>query len=96
MIVFYYTLLQLLYELCKIRESDVVKTMGMNWKKVGRKLLPPAVGISDDERQLSFAEDKRILQTVEKNIYHKKPPLLLISFAPVSACSCDCAIFSMT
>ena len=69
--------LQLLYEFNKVCGEDVVGAMEKNWQRVCQTLLPDC----DD---LTPANERKVLQIVEKNIYHKKPQILPITLAIVS------------
>lgn len=72
--------MQLLYEFSKLSGKDAVTSMTKNWPKVCKSLLLK----SDMEEDLSFVDERCALQMIEKNIYHKKPAMSLISFALVS------------
>ena len=69
--------MQLLFEFTKLCDGDVVTNMAKNWQDVCATLLP-------NKDHLCFADEWRSLQIIEKNIYHKKPSTLLITFNIVS------------
>ena len=52
--------------------------MGKNWVKVCKKLLP---NTSDE---LTLADERKALQIIEKNIYHKRPSIMPITIHKVS------------
>ncbi len=43
----------------------MLETMKTNWKRVCEQL-------KDDSELSSFAEEKKVLLTIEKNVYHRK------------------------
>lgn len=55
----------------------MVSTMGKNWMRVCRKLLP------NTDEQFTAADERKVLQIIEKNIYHKKPSMMAITVAVV-------------
>lgn len=61
----------------KMSES-VCETVGKNWCSICRQLLD-----IDPNEEFSFKEEKLVLQTVVRNVFHKKPSLLAIEFLEV-------------
>ena len=57
--------------------EDMTVLMERNWHKVCQVLLP------DDNLQL-FSTEIKVLQIIEKNIYHRKAPALPVTLATVS------------
>ena len=56
--------------------------MSKNWLKTCATLLSKS-----DSEEFSFDDERQALQMVEKNIYHKRPSMVVITFAIVS-CVC--------
>lgn len=71
--------LQLLYEFSKSCDRDIATTLSKNWTKVCKTLLSKS-----DSEEMDFADERSALQMIEKNVYHKKPAIALISFVIVS------------
>ncbi len=71
--------LQLLYEFNKVcDEDDMASVMEKNWYKVCEVLIPNC------QEPPTLLDEKKALQMVEKNIYHKKPAIMPITLSPVS------------
>ena len=56
--------------------------MEKNWQKVCHVLLPDC--------DTTLANERKVLQMVEKNIYHKKPQMLPVTLAEVSSAKTEC------
>ena len=58
--------------------DDVMKTMRLNWLQMDTTALPSVDG------EITPDEEKQVLARVNKNIYHRKPSVLPITFVQVS------------
>ena len=59
--------------------EDILRTMSLNWQKVCKTVLPSIDG------EMTLNEEKQVLARVTKNIYHRKPSILPITFSQVSS-----------
>ena len=72
-----YIYMQVLFEFNKQMDDTPIKdVISANWKKVCLKIL-------DESESTSYSDEKKVLATITRNIYHKKPPLDAIRFYEV-------------
>ena len=69
--------LQLMYEFKKLLEENIHSTMSSNWQTICTKIQ------ADIFSQPDFLAERRILDIITKNIYHKKPSKLPFTFVEV-------------
>ena len=69
--------LQLMYEFKELLEENIHSTMSSNWQTVCTKIQ------ADISSQPDFLAERRILDIITKNIYHKKPSKLPFTFVEV-------------
>lgn len=60
--------MQLLHEFNNLEGKDMLETMNTNWKRVCDKLQSDR----DESSSWIYAEEKKVLQIIEKNVYHRK------------------------
>ncbi len=58
-------------------EDDIITVMDKNWNKVCLTLLPNC-------EELTLSDERKVLQIIEKNIYHKRQSMTPITLATVS------------
>ena len=68
-----------MYEFVVKVGEDILKTMSLNWQQVCRAVQPSIDG------DMTLNEEKQVLAKVTKNIYHRKPSILPITFSQVSS-----------
>ena len=70
--------MQLMFEFAAKVGEDVMKTWRLNWLQMCTTVLPSIDG------EITLDEEKQVLARVNKNIYHRKPSVLPITFVQVS------------
>ena len=60
--------MQLLHEFNNLEGKDMLETMSTNWKRVCDKLQSDR----DESSSWIYTEEKKVLQLIEKNVYHRK------------------------
>ena len=68
-----------MYEFVAKVGEDTFKSMSHNWQHICKRVVP-----STDE-EMTFSDEKLVLARVTKNIYHRKPSVLPITFCEVSS-----------
>ena len=67
-----------MYEFKQIIAENIVTVMASNWQTTCGMICP------DLSAAPKFMEEKHILGVITKNIYHKRPPKLPITFIEVN------------
>ena len=67
-----------MYEFVAKVGEDILRTMSLNWQQMCKIVLPSIDG------EMTLDEEKQVLARVTKNIYHRKPSILPITFSQTS------------
>lgn len=65
-----------MYEFVAKVGEDILKTMSLNWQQVCRASI---------DGDMTLNEEKQVLAKVTKNIHHRKPSILPITFSQVNS-----------
>ena len=68
-----------MYEFVAKVGEDILRTMSLNWQQMCKTIFPSIDG------EMTLDEEKQVLTRVTKNIYHRKPSILPITFSQVSS-----------
>ena len=67
-----------MYEFVAKVGEDILRTMSLNWQQMCKIVLPRFDG------EMTLDEEKQVFARVTKNMYHRKPSILPITFSQVN------------